>query len=165
MRRLNFRFQRILELKEQVEEVRRAALGEVVAGLELEKRSLEDLERTRRHYRLDGAAHGGLVDQGLLVLGSQFELRLAREIWEQTERVRQADLVVEERRGELLAATKERRVFEILRARAEEAHRHEGRRQERIWLDEVGQQLHMRKGSEAVERRNEQVESRVWQAS
>ena len=158
MKRLDFRFQRILELKERVEVVRRAALGEAVAALELEKRELEDLEQTRRLYRGEGADHG-LVDQGLLVLGSQFELRLARGIAEQTEHIRQADLVVEERRGELLAATKERRVFEILRGRAEEAHRREGRRQERIWLNEVGQQLHMRKGSEAVEWRNRQVES------
>ena len=62
--------------------------------------------------------------------------------------MRLADTVVSEKRGDLLAATKERRVFEILRERAAEAHRSEQRRQERIWMDEVGQQIHSRKGTE-----------------
>ena len=155
MRRLQFRFQRILELKERVEEVRRAALGEVVATLELERRQLENLDGVRRLYSRAGPPADGAVDPGLLALGSHYGLRLEREISEKQERLRQADLVVDERRGELLVATKERRVFEILKERAEETHRREGRRQERIWLDEVGQQLHIRKGIEVVEVRNE----------
>ena len=163
MRRLNFRFQRILELKERVEEVSRAALGEAVAAFERERVALEDLEQTRRLYRREGSPRSGPLDRGTLIQGSQFDQRLEREVAEQMERTRQADLVVAERREELLAATKERRVFEILRERADEEHQREGRRQERIWLDEVGQQLHMRKGSEAVERHNEQVKSREWQ--
>ncbi|MCH7720524.1 MAG: flagellar FliJ family protein [Planctomycetes bacterium] len=117
----------------------------------------------KAYTRLEQAIENGYQDADHLAGDDDFKsLRGDDRFKRLVERVRQADLVVEERRGELLEATKERRVFEILRERSEEAHRREGRRQERILLDEVGQQLHTRKGSEAVERRNEKVESREW---
>ena len=145
MKQLQFRFQRIFELKERIEDFRKAALGEAVAAMEGERQELRELEVTSRMYSEVGPPGSGPVDADLLAVGSQHGLRLEREKEEQRELVRLADTVVSEKRGDLLAATKERRVFETLRERAAEAHRSEQRRQERIWLDEVGQQIHSRK--------------------
>ena len=44
MKRFTFRFQRILEIKERIEEARRAELGEVTAALNRERQQLLALQ-------------------------------------------------------------------------------------------------------------------------
>ncbi|MFH1570569.1 MAG: flagellar export protein FliJ [Gemmatimonadota bacterium] len=152
MRRFRYRFQRILELKESLEESRRAALGQAV----LAAQQVRDHLTTLDDARLDNARQapkgpGPEFDLGLLRLATHFGLRLEREIQSGAEDLRQVETVVEERRGELVQARRDRRVYEILKEKSAEAHHREERRQERIWLDEVGQQLHRRRGIEQVE--------------
>ena len=143
MRRFSFRFQRLLELKESVEEARRIALGEVVAVLNREREYLEGLEQTRARYREAAAAlPADRLDASLLALNSVYLLRLQREIGEQGEQIARVEELVEEKRQELVEARKERRVYEILKDRAREAHRRERNRQERLVLDQVGQDLY-----------------------
>ena len=152
MRRFQFRFQHLLELKESLEQSRQAALAEALSLRRAEQEHLDQLQQTRDSYLRDGMPGPGLlVSIDLLALGANFSQRLEREIVEQREQVRQVDTVVAQRRGELLEATKERRVFEILREKAARIHHRQQRRQERIWLDEVGAQLHLRRGNELVE--------------
>jgi len=152
MRRFKFRFQRLLELKESLEQSRQAALAEALARSRAEQERLDQLQHTRDSYLRDGVPGPGFaVSTELLTLGAHFSQRLEREIVEQREQLRQVDTVVAQRREELLEATKERRVFEILREKAARVHHRQQRRQERIWLDEVGTQLHLRRGNELVE--------------
>ena len=143
MRHFHFRFQRILELKESVEEGRKAELGEAVALLNQERSYLEALDGTRATYQhLDQPA--APCNPELLALNANYVLRLQREILEQLERIEQIQKVVEERRQNLLEATKERRVYEILRERAETTYQRQRRRYEQAQLDEVGEQLYLR---------------------
>jgi len=152
MRRFQFRFQRLLELKESQEQSRQGALAEALALRQTEQDRLNRLQETREsHLRAGRPPPGADVSVDLLALGAYFSQRLEREIIEQREQVQQVDTVVSRRRDELLEATKERRVFEVLRDKAAESHRRQQRRQERIWLDEVGTQLHLRRGNELVE--------------
>lgn len=147
MRRFQFRFERILDLKESVEDSRRAALGEAVTAAEGVRQQLDSLEQER--HRVSRQAPLGpaeFVDVEALRQTTRFDQRLEGEIVSRVEDLRQVETVVEVRRGELLESTRERRVYEILKERAEGAHRKEQRRQERIWLDEVGQQLYLRRG-------------------
>lgn len=152
MRRFEFRFSRILDLKESVEDSRRAALGQAVTAAEGVRRELAALEQERRRVSREAPVEPApVVDVEALRLTTHFGQRLEREIAIQEEDLRQAETVVGVRREELVESTRERRVYEILKERAGEAHRKEQRRQERIWLDEVGQQLHLRRGTEQVE--------------
>lgn len=152
MRRFRFRFERILELKGSVEDSRRAALGEAVTAAEGVRRQLESLQQARRRVSREAPiGPNEYLDVEALLLTTHFGQRLEREVAIREEDLRQAEVVVGVRRGELIESTRERRVYEILKERAEEAHRKEQRRQERIWLDEVGQQLHLRRGIEQVE--------------
>ncbi|MEE2657962.1 MAG: flagellar export protein FliJ [Candidatus Latescibacterota bacterium] len=145
MRRFEFRFQRILELKERMEEVRRAALGEAVGAFEAERRELEALGRMRGgHTARDPATPGSAVDAGLMRISSAYGRRLEREQNEQQEQVRLAGTVVEDRRQDLMDATRERGVFDILKERAVQDYRREVRRKELSQLDEIGQQLYLR---------------------
>lgn len=149
MRRFRFRFQRILEVKERIEEARRIALGEAIAVLNRERDRLEELHQIRRRYRQASAVlPAAPLDPGLLSLNVGYLQRLQREIGEQEERIRQVETVVEERRQRLLAASRDRRTYEILKEKALEAHREEQMRRERMHLDEVGEQLHGRRQAE-----------------
>ena len=154
MRRMHFRFQRILELKERVEEARKAALGESVAVLEHERQHLAGMQQLRID---NGAASEQRAqtagDASLMRLGFDYGQRLERELLEQQERVRQAESVVDERRSELIESTKERRVFEVLKDRVATEYRREQRRQERILLDEAGKQIHLRRDEQPMEAR------------
>ena len=152
MKRFNFRFQRILKIKERMEEARKIALGKVIAVLNLEQERLADLEQTRMLYRQGGRELLALqLDPSLLSLNVSYLQRLQREIQEQRVRIQQVEKAVEEKRQELVEATKERRVYEILKERAVEDYRREQKRQERIMLDEVGGQLYMRRESQDSE--------------
>ena len=154
MRRMHFRFQRILELKERMEEARKAALGQSVAVLEHERQQLAGMQQLRID---NGAASEQRAqtagDASLMRLGFDYGQRLERELLEQQERVRQAESVVDERRSELIESTKERRVFEVLKDRVATEYRREQRRQERILLDEAGKQIHLRRDEQPMEAR------------
>ncbi len=146
MRRFEFRFQRVYELKERIEDVRRAALGESVSALEAERQELQRIEGARGDRRdASRGEPGQQLDPGLLALASNFGLRLERESGEQGEQVRLAQTVADEKREDLMAATRDRKTFEILRDRAQAAHRKKAQRQELHTLDEIGGQLHHRK--------------------
>ena len=153
MKRFRFRFQRVLELKESVEESRKIALGEAVEVLNREQLQLDRLQQTRQLYlEASRGAPAARLDSPLLGLNASYLQRLQREIEEQKGHIGQVEAIVAERRERLLEATKERRVYEILKEKALEAHRKEQQRQERIQLDEVGEQLYARRRSEDGER-------------
>lgn len=146
MRRFNYRFQRIFELKERLEEARKAELGEAVVIQNQEQARLAQLMRTQDVYQhLEQKA--APCDPDLLALNANYVLRLQREVLEQLERLETIERAVEERRQNLIKATKERRVYEILRERAETAYKLQRKRYEQNQLDEVGGQLYARRGT------------------
>ena len=146
MKRFRFRFQRLLEIKEKMEERRKAELGEAVAVLNQERDRLAELRRIQQFYRQGSRSLPGTpLDPSLLSLNSSYDQRLRREAQEQLDRIRQIEEEVEKRRQKLVDATKERRVYEILKERAVEAYQHERRRQEQMVLDEIGGQLYIRR--------------------
>ena len=154
MRRMHFRFQRILELKERVEEARKAALGESVAVLEHERQQLAGMQQLRLDNGAASEQRAQIAgDASLMRLGVDYGQRLERELLEQQKRVRQAQTVVDERRSELIESTKERRVFEVLKDRVATEYQREQRRQERILLDEAGKQIHLRRDEQLLEAR------------
>ncbi len=135
-----------------MENARRAELGEVTAALNREKAQLSALYGTQANYRNMGSLSSDQrVDAGLLGISARYAERLKGEIYEQIEHIKKIEAVVENKRQKLLEATRERRVYEVLKERAEEEHRREANRRERIQLDEVGEQLYARRGSGRVE--------------
>jgi flagellar FliJ protein len=129
-----------------MEEARKVALGQAMATLVHEQEQLAFLARTKAQYlELDKGGPGLRLDVGLLNLHADFGLRLEREIRDQQGRLAQAQAAVDERRQSLVAATKERRVYEILKERVVAQHQREQRRQDRLWLDEVGERFHRRR--------------------
>lgn len=154
MRRMHFRFQRILELKERVEEARKAALGESVARLEHEKQQLSGIRQLKADHGAASDVRPDMpVDASMLRLGFDYGRRLDQEIVEQQQRIDQAEVVVDERRQDLIESTKQRRVFDVLKDRVATEYRREQRRQERILLDEAGKQIHLRRDAQPLAER------------
>ena len=152
MRQFNFRFQRLLELKERSEDQRKAELGEIMAVYNREHIKLGELQQSFGVYRRATLAQPDQrVDPALLGINASYLLRLQHEIGEQREHLDRVESIVEDKRSKLLEATRERRVYEILKERAEEEHRREVVRQERIQLDEIGERIYIRRGSPDVE--------------
>ena len=152
MKRFTFRFQRILEIKERIEDARRAELGEATAVLNRETEQLSALFETQATYQnMSGLPVHQRVDMGLLGVSARYTERLKGEIQEQIGQLEKIKAVVENKRQKLLEATRERRVYEVLKERAEETHRRETNRRERMQLDEVGEQLYARRRSDRVE--------------
>ena len=166
MRRFHYRFQRILEIKERMEEARKLALGEVVAILNQEQQSLEHLEATQARYRRASKTLATAPLQPVLLgTNENYLLRLRREIDQQLERIGAAEEKVEERRNELLEATKERKVFEVLRERDAQSYDLQRRRTETMALDEVGMQVYRRALAQSAGRdtdSNHEGFSRWW---
>ena len=152
MRQFNFRFQRLLELKERSEDQRKAELGEVMAVYNRERAKLGELQQSFGVYRRATLVQPDqCVDPALLGINAIYLLRLQHEIGEQREHLDRVESIVEDKRSKLLEATRERRVYEILKEHAEDEHRREVVRQERIQLDEIGERIYIRRGSPDVE--------------
>ena len=142
---MQFRFQRILELKERVEEARKAALGEAVAAMEEQREQLARLVQAKEVQTAAPRASDSLVNVSIMAIDANYGQRLEREVSEQEERFKQANVIVDDRRGHLHEASKERRVFEVLRERVAEEYRRDQRRQEQVKLDETGARFHQRR--------------------
>ena len=152
MKRFSFRFQRLLELKQRKEDQQKAELGEVMAIFNQELDQLGGLKQSFDAYRHTSLAlPDQCVETSLLGINTSYLLRLQREMGEQREHLDRIESMVEDKQGKLLEATRERRVYEILKERAEEEHKRETMRQERIQLDEIGEQLYVRRGSTDTE--------------
>ena len=135
-----------------MEDAGRAELGEATAALNREREQLSALYETQATYRnMSGLPVHQRVDTGLLGVSARYTERLKGEVREQIEHIEKIEAVVENKRQKLLEATRERRVYEVLKERAEEEHRREANRRERMQLDEVGEQLYARRGSDRVE--------------
>ncbi|MBI2506096.1 MAG: flagellar export protein FliJ [Candidatus Latescibacteria bacterium] len=146
MKRLRFRFQRLLEIKERLEGVRQRALGEALTTLAQEQEALEGLSQTQQRYRRAAQSQPArALDLGLLLLNVNYDQRLQREIQEQDSRLQQAAARVEEERQRLVAARRERRTYEILKEKAAAQHRRLQRHHEQRQLDEVGAQGYLRR--------------------
>ena len=135
-----------------MEDARRAELGEATAVLNRRTEQLSSLFETQVTYQnmSDLPVHQR-VDMGLLGVSASYTERLKGEIQEKIEQLEKIKAVVENKRQKLLEATRERRVYEVLKERAEETHRRETNRRERMQLDEVGEQLYARRRSDRVE--------------
>jgi flagellar export protein FliJ len=146
VKKLRFRFQKLLEIKERLEGVRQRALGEALTALAREQAALDGLRRTQARYRRAAEEQPAqALDLGMLLLNLSYDQRLQRQIRDQDQRREQAAARAEEERRRLVEARRQRRTYEILREKAAVAHRRLQRRGEQRLLDQVGEQGHLRR--------------------
>ncbi|KUK13720.1 MAG: flagellar export protein FliJ [Synergistetes bacterium] len=141
----NFRFERILELKRKAED----ALKNELALLNLRKLELVE-ERETLLWELESMRMDFLERQGKGLKGEemrvylQFMNSLTFLINEKDREIARLEREMEGKREELLEAIKERKKFERLREKAYESYLQEELHRERVFLDEIGQNLFLR---------------------
>ena len=146
MKRFLYRFQRILEVKEGVENSCRAELAEVLSVINKEKTKLEFFNRVKqKHISSDRGVKSLQFNVELLRTGANYSLMLQRKIEEQKQQVGQIEAVLEDKRKNLLEAEKERRIYEKLKDRDQKLYLREQKREERKQLDQVGERIHHQK--------------------
>ena len=92
LKRFTFRFQRILVIKERMEDARRAELGEVTVALNREMEQLSALYGTQATYRNVGSfSSEQRVDAGLLGISARYAERPKGEIYEQIEHIKKIE--------------------------------------------------------------------------
>lgn len=142
----NFRFEKILELKRKEED----SLKSELALLNLKKVELLE-EKERLSWELTSLKIEFLERQGKGLCSGELRLYLQfidslsllidrkdREIAELEEKIKM-------KREEIIEASKERKKFEKLKERAFESYLEEELYKERVFLDEVGQNLSLRR--------------------
>jgi len=146
MKRFLYRFQRILEVKEGVENLCRAELAEILSVINKEKTQLEFFNRVKqKHISSDRGVKSLQFNVELLRTGANYSLMLQRKIEEQKQQVGQIEAVLEDKRKNLLEAEKERRIYEKLKDRDQKLYLREQKREERKQLDQVGERIHHQK--------------------
>lgn len=142
----NFRFEKILELKRKRED----SLKSELASLNLKKVELLE-EKERLSWELTSLKLELIERQGKGLVGEELKLYLQfidslsflinktdKEIAELEERIKA-------KREELIEASKERKKFEKLKEKAFESYLEEELNKERAFLDEIGQNLYLRR--------------------
>jgi flagellar FliJ protein len=148
MRRFRYRFQRILEVKEGVESIRRAELAEVMSVINEEKAQLEFVEGVKRkHMNSDRDENGLRFNVELLRTGANYSLMLQQKIQEKKEQIGKIESVLEDKRKNLLEAEKDRRVYEKLKDRDKKLYLLEQKKEDCKQLDQIGERMHNQKFS------------------
>jgi flagellar protein FliJ len=139
MKKFNFRLEKILRYKEQLEEDKKMKLAAKQADLLIEQKKLLILIETRdRYFQKYGVRKKGKVNITQLILSKRYLDKLGRDISLQNDIVGKAEVSVSEAQQELIEAAKERKKYEKLKTRYKTNYNKEMVRLEGIELDEFG---------------------------
>jgi len=138
MPKFQFRLQQFLGVKEQIENQKEMEYGKALQKLEEEKQKLKNLHDTL----LDGirvlqkTVEKAIPLHDIRVLNNNID-RYKQQIIVQDERVRAAEVFVEEKRQELVQAMKERKALDIVKENAMNEFLKEEDIKERKLVDEI----------------------------
>ena len=136
-----FSLQQVLNYRKEVEKVRK---GEFVTAKNALESATDRLQREETKARqlsdelTDKQANGMLAYE--LQLYSDFSRKQRDQIRQQRQTVDQLDRQVDEKREELLTATKEKKVLETYKEKQVKAHRQAQSEKERLFMDEIAVQ-------------------------
>lgn len=119
MKQFQFRLQKVMELKEEIEKQRMMELGEAKMVVAQEEQRLHELHQQDKRYRAEIKEKESeeVIDPVEIDSYYRYLKQLEAAMETQAYRIQQAKVVEEEKRENLLAATKERKILEKLRER------------------------------------------------
>lgn len=151
MKRFRYRFEPLRAAKKHKEELCQRALGEAIVRLQLQQEAIDRIDTQRMELlELQRTASVGQLTAARQLMTSRYHLRLKQMRIGAVELARQYESQVEQRRAELLAATRERKIQDKLKEKLQDAWRAENERIERIDLDEIAIQQFRQKAGESA---------------
>jgi flagellar protein FliJ len=146
MKKFNFRLERILQYKAQVEEQRKRELSDRSEELRKENQALLDLTREKEEYLSRySACFQGRVDVNGLKVTRRFLDKLHRDLVLQARRVVESEKKMERAKAALLESMRDRKKYDKLKERMLKAHTKKSNLEEQKALDEFGAQATLRR--------------------
>ncbi|PKK91384.1 MAG: flagellar export protein FliJ [Candidatus Wallbacteria bacterium HGW-Wallbacteria-1] len=135
-----FSLQKVLEVKQRVEEDRQASLAEAMAAQEHERRELNSMHEKLSALKVETgrSLEESQLDIGHILNCRNYEIRLRQNIVAQIDILEEAGRHVEEKRLELMEAVRDRKVLEKLREKEQAKHFRRELAREQSLLDEMG---------------------------
>jgi len=145
--KFSFNLEPLLDYRKRLEELSKKDFAEAAAQLREEEERLVGLRRTYREAseEVDELKTSGRTHE--LGLYAAYLARLKTTIAGQEKAIEEARGELERRRGELLEATKEKKVVEVMRERSFEAFRKRERRRDQKETDELATTRFKRSGT------------------
>ena len=146
MKKFQFRYQRVMNVKEQVERQKEQELAEAHRTVSREQARLEDLEKKDKHcmQQIESKKSKKKINPVEMEQCYRYLTRLNEEMELQNGRIDDAKRVVEAKRQQLMDAAKEKQILEKLKERRQAAHKTEMMRKEQCVLDDVASVFHDR---------------------
>ncbi len=142
----DFRLERILQHKQHIEEMFQQELAELQATLHQEYQVLMELQRQQHDGMayLESKQYSELVDLATIAYALAFLNRLSQDIQAQASLVHGLLQRVDEKRSELVAASRECKMLEKLKARQEHLWKQHQKRLDAGAIDEIATQQFIR---------------------
>ncbi len=138
MNRFRFRFKNVLRYRELLEENKKRDLGVALGHLMREQGELQQIDHSiEGHDELTAGESVGEISPRQLMNRFHYARHLESSRDAQERRIENVRKDVDGRRGELIEATKQKRIFERLEERDREAHDAEERLEEQKEADEL----------------------------
>ncbi|MGE0157009.1 MAG: flagellar export protein FliJ [Geobacter sp.] len=136
-----FELHQVLNYRTDLERLRKQEFAAARQDLDQASDKLEQQRNEAAALARDFAERNGQLNSVVeLQLYADFFTRKREEIKEQQERVTALDRILEDRRDDLVQATKDKKVLEALKEKKMQAFRQEMQRKERDFLDETAVQ-------------------------
>jgi flagellar FliJ protein len=136
-----FELHQVLNYRSDLERLRKQEFAAARQDLDQASDKLEQQRSEAAVLARDFAERNGQLNSVVeLQLYADFFARKREEIKQQQERVTALDRVLESRRDELVQATKDKKVLEVLKEKKTQQFRQEMQRKERDFLDETAVQ-------------------------
>lgn len=152
MKKFNFRLQKVMQVKEEVEKQKMLDLADAKRFVAEEEKRLGHLQSQDEAYRetIERRKTAERINPMEMDLYYRYLRKLGDEIDLQNGRVQDARDKMEKRRQVLLNASKERKVLEKLREKKYTAFRAEVTKKEQNFIDDVATVNHVRGKKEAL---------------
>jgi flagellar FliJ protein len=146
MKKFNFRLERLLQYKAQIEDQKRRELASKTEELNRQNTIFRDLTFRREEYlRKYAALFVGHVDIEGLKTTRRYLEKIHRDLVNQARKVIDCEKKVERARSELVEGMRDRKKYENLKERKFKSYVRDSNRAEQKTLDEFGAQAEQRK--------------------
>ncbi|MDR1898629.1 MAG: flagellar export protein FliJ [Treponema sp.] len=134
MKRFRFSLEKVLELRKYRERETKLELGRAVGGLQAVEGRIRENAADRREAAASRFSSGGAME---MIHHENYIRRLDQQREALLRDAAAAELAVEEKREQYLAASRDRKVVDKLREKREAEHRKERAAEERAELDDI----------------------------
>ena len=148
MNRFRFRLESVLRFRRAKEDEKKRGFGTTVGHLKHEKdRYNEIIDASDRHNRRVEKSGTGKISVRNLINNFNYTRHLYKRKADQNKAVQDAQRVVDEKRAELIEATKKKKVLERLKGRKLEEHNKAALKEEQALIDEAASQRFNHEGA------------------